>query len=215
MNFPQSVGTLYKFSFTRAILTLWNGYSLVTDSLFFFFLSFQECGDPSAVLWLDEIQDAILRANKDSEEALQCNNPHLNLSFNKNMNIDSFLWIISVFLKNDLLVHLQSLRQFRPLMRLWITRTLLKHWQPCVHLLLVCMESHLNALRPTRMTCFELKRKRIRKVRWVLVLILWYLVQKYMVIFTSNISFFYLCSQLKELILNYLVINKYSYHNIS
>ncbi|KAI7814790.1 putative ras GTPase-activating-like protein IQGAP1, partial [Triplophysa rosa] len=30
-----------------------------------------ECGDPSAVLWLDEIQDAILRANKDSEEALQ------------------------------------------------------------------------------------------------------------------------------------------------
>ncbi|KAA0723626.1 Ras GTPase-activating-like protein IQGAP1 p195 [Triplophysa tibetana] len=30
-----------------------------------------ECGDPSAVLWLDEIQDALLRANKDSEEALQ------------------------------------------------------------------------------------------------------------------------------------------------
>ncbi|TRY65856.1 hypothetical protein DNTS_018018 [Danionella cerebrum] len=30
-----------------------------------------ECGDPSAVLWLDEIQDAILRANKDTEEALQ------------------------------------------------------------------------------------------------------------------------------------------------
>uniref|UniRef100_A0A671KVE4 Ras GTPase-activating-like protein IQGAP1 n=1 Tax=Sinocyclocheilus anshuiensis TaxID=1608454 RepID=A0A671KVE4_9TELE len=30
-----------------------------------------ECGDPSAVLWLDEIQDAILRANKDSEDALQ------------------------------------------------------------------------------------------------------------------------------------------------
>lgn len=30
-----------------------------------------ECGDPSAVLWLDEIQDGILRANKDSEEALQ------------------------------------------------------------------------------------------------------------------------------------------------
>lgn len=30
-----------------------------------------ESGDPSAVLWLDEIQDAILRANKDSEEALQ------------------------------------------------------------------------------------------------------------------------------------------------
>uniref|UniRef100_A0A672SNU2 Ras GTPase-activating-like protein IQGAP1 n=1 Tax=Sinocyclocheilus grahami TaxID=75366 RepID=A0A672SNU2_SINGR len=31
----------------------------------------EECGDPSAVLWLDEIQDAILRANKDSEDALQ------------------------------------------------------------------------------------------------------------------------------------------------
>ncbi|XP_073715345.1 ras GTPase-activating-like protein IQGAP1 [Misgurnus anguillicaudatus] len=30
-----------------------------------------ECGDPSAVLWLDEIQDGIFRANKDSEEALQ------------------------------------------------------------------------------------------------------------------------------------------------
>uniref|UniRef100_A0A8C1G9W6 IQ motif containing GTPase activating protein 1 n=1 Tax=Cyprinus carpio TaxID=7962 RepID=A0A8C1G9W6_CYPCA len=30
----------------------------------------EECGDPSAVLWLDEIQDAILRANKDSEDAV-------------------------------------------------------------------------------------------------------------------------------------------------
>uniref|UniRef100_A0A673KMD5 Ras GTPase-activating-like protein IQGAP1 n=1 Tax=Sinocyclocheilus rhinocerous TaxID=307959 RepID=A0A673KMD5_9TELE len=39
-----------------------------------------ECGDPSAVLWLDEIQDAILRANKDSEDALQCKNTYLNLS---------------------------------------------------------------------------------------------------------------------------------------
>uniref|UniRef100_A0A672LIY2 Ras GTPase-activating-like protein IQGAP1 n=1 Tax=Sinocyclocheilus grahami TaxID=75366 RepID=A0A672LIY2_SINGR len=33
-----------------------------------------ECGDPSAVLWLDEIQDAILRANKDSEDAIQAIN---------------------------------------------------------------------------------------------------------------------------------------------
>uniref|UniRef100_A0A8C1K1K1 IQ motif containing GTPase activating protein 1 n=1 Tax=Cyprinus carpio TaxID=7962 RepID=A0A8C1K1K1_CYPCA len=40
-----------------------------------------ECGDPSAVLWLDEIQDAILRANKDSEDALQCKNTYLNLSW--------------------------------------------------------------------------------------------------------------------------------------
>uniref|UniRef100_A0A8B9HCQ5 IQ motif containing GTPase activating protein 1 n=1 Tax=Astyanax mexicanus TaxID=7994 RepID=A0A8B9HCQ5_ASTMX len=31
-----------------------------------------ETRDPSAVLWLDEIQEAILRANKDTEEALQC-----------------------------------------------------------------------------------------------------------------------------------------------
>ncbi|KAI2662428.1 Ras GTPase-activating-like protein IQGAP1 [Labeo rohita] len=30
-----------------------------------------ETGDPSAVLWLDEIQGAILRANKDSEDAMQ------------------------------------------------------------------------------------------------------------------------------------------------
>uniref|UniRef100_A0A665WR51 IQ motif containing GTPase activating protein 1 n=1 Tax=Echeneis naucrates TaxID=173247 RepID=A0A665WR51_ECHNA len=28
--------------------------------------------DPSAVLWLDEIQDAILRANQDTQEAIQC-----------------------------------------------------------------------------------------------------------------------------------------------
>lgn len=170
----------------------------------FVFLSFQECGDPSAVLWLDEIQDAIMRANKDSEEALQCNNPHFNL------NDDSFRWIISVFLKNDLLVHLQSLRQSRPLMRLWITRTLLKHWQPCVHLLLVCMESHLSVRKPTRMICFALKRRRIRKVRWVLVLILWYLVQKSIV--NSKID---LCSQLKEFIWNYLVINILSQHVIN
>uniref|UniRef100_A0AAR2LEJ1 IQ motif containing GTPase activating protein 1 n=1 Tax=Pygocentrus nattereri TaxID=42514 RepID=A0AAR2LEJ1_PYGNA len=31
-----------------------------------------ETRDPSAVLWLDEIQEAILRANKDTEEAIQC-----------------------------------------------------------------------------------------------------------------------------------------------
>uniref|UniRef100_A0A671W8D4 IQ motif containing GTPase activating protein 1 n=1 Tax=Sparus aurata TaxID=8175 RepID=A0A671W8D4_SPAAU len=31
-----------------------------------------ETQDPSAVLWLDEIQDAILRANQDTKEALQC-----------------------------------------------------------------------------------------------------------------------------------------------
>uniref|UniRef100_A0A7N5ZYY0 IQ motif containing GTPase activating protein 1 n=1 Tax=Anabas testudineus TaxID=64144 RepID=A0A7N5ZYY0_ANATE len=32
--------------------------------------------DPSAVLWLDEIQDAILMANQDTQEALQCKNTH-------------------------------------------------------------------------------------------------------------------------------------------
>uniref|UniRef100_A0A6Q2YP45 IQ motif containing GTPase activating protein 1 n=1 Tax=Esox lucius TaxID=8010 RepID=A0A6Q2YP45_ESOLU len=31
-----------------------------------------ETQDPSAVLWLDEIQDAILTSNKDTQEALQC-----------------------------------------------------------------------------------------------------------------------------------------------
>lgn len=47
---------------------------LIGNLLLILFLSLQECGDPSAVLWLDEIQDAILRANKDSEDALQCKN---------------------------------------------------------------------------------------------------------------------------------------------
>lgn len=37
---------------------------------------FQETQDPSAVLWLDEIQDAILRANQDTQEALLCKHPH-------------------------------------------------------------------------------------------------------------------------------------------
>uniref|UniRef100_A0A8C2Z9I7 IQ motif containing GTPase activating protein 1 n=1 Tax=Cyclopterus lumpus TaxID=8103 RepID=A0A8C2Z9I7_CYCLU len=32
-----------------------------------------ETQDPSAVLWLDEIQDAVLGANQDTQEALQCN----------------------------------------------------------------------------------------------------------------------------------------------
>lgn len=40
-------------------------------------LSFQETQDPSAVLWLDEIQDAILRANQDTREALQCKDARL------------------------------------------------------------------------------------------------------------------------------------------
>uniref|UniRef100_A0A4W6C9B7 IQ motif containing GTPase activating protein 1 n=1 Tax=Lates calcarifer TaxID=8187 RepID=A0A4W6C9B7_LATCA len=35
-----------------------------------------ETQDPSAVLWLDEIQDAILRANQDTQEAIQCKNTH-------------------------------------------------------------------------------------------------------------------------------------------
>lgn len=39
-------------------------------------LSHQETQDPSAVLWLDEIQDAILRANQDTQEAIQCKNTH-------------------------------------------------------------------------------------------------------------------------------------------
>lgn len=37
----------------------------------------QETQDPSAVLWLDEIQDAILKANQDTKEALQCKNTNL------------------------------------------------------------------------------------------------------------------------------------------
>lgn len=35
-------------------------------------MSLQETDDPSAALWLDEIQDAILKANQDTQEALQC-----------------------------------------------------------------------------------------------------------------------------------------------
>lgn len=37
----------------------------------------QETQDPSAVLWLDEIQDAILKANQDTKEALQCKNTYI------------------------------------------------------------------------------------------------------------------------------------------
>lgn len=36
----------------------------------------QETQDPSAALWLDEIQDAILKANQDTQEALQCKSKH-------------------------------------------------------------------------------------------------------------------------------------------
>uniref|UniRef100_A0A3Q2W9Y8 IQ motif containing GTPase activating protein 1 n=1 Tax=Haplochromis burtoni TaxID=8153 RepID=A0A3Q2W9Y8_HAPBU len=36
-----------------------------------------ETQDPSAVLWLDEIQDAILKANQDTKEALQCKNTYI------------------------------------------------------------------------------------------------------------------------------------------
>uniref|UniRef100_A0A3Q3J6C6 IQ motif containing GTPase activating protein 1 n=1 Tax=Monopterus albus TaxID=43700 RepID=A0A3Q3J6C6_MONAL len=36
-----------------------------------------ETKDPSAVLWLDEIQDGILKANQDTKEALQCKNTHI------------------------------------------------------------------------------------------------------------------------------------------
>lgn len=35
-------------------------------------MSLQETEDPSAALWLDEIQDTILKANQDTQEALQC-----------------------------------------------------------------------------------------------------------------------------------------------
>lgn len=45
----------------------------------YFPVSLQETQDPSAVVWLDEIQDAILKANQDTKEALQCKSTH---SFN-------------------------------------------------------------------------------------------------------------------------------------
>lgn len=45
-------------------------------NVFMAFVSFQETQDPSAVLWLDEIQDAILRANQDTQEALLCKHAH-------------------------------------------------------------------------------------------------------------------------------------------
>uniref|UniRef100_A0A3B4F1R6 IQ motif containing GTPase activating protein 1 n=1 Tax=Pundamilia nyererei TaxID=303518 RepID=A0A3B4F1R6_9CICH len=37
----------------------------------------EKAHDPSAVLWLDEIQDAILKANQDTKEALQCKNTYI------------------------------------------------------------------------------------------------------------------------------------------
>lgn len=36
----------------------------------------QETQDPSAALWLDEIQDSILKANQDTQEALHCKRKH-------------------------------------------------------------------------------------------------------------------------------------------
>uniref|UniRef100_A0A8C2Z9B1 IQ motif containing GTPase activating protein 1 n=1 Tax=Cyclopterus lumpus TaxID=8103 RepID=A0A8C2Z9B1_CYCLU len=41
----------------------------------------EKAHDPSAVLWLDEIQDAVLGANQDTQEALQCNAHFLFLLF--------------------------------------------------------------------------------------------------------------------------------------
>lgn len=52
-------------------------FHLVSNlNVFMAFVSFQETQDPSAVLWLDEIQDAILRANQDTQEALLCKHAH-------------------------------------------------------------------------------------------------------------------------------------------
>lgn len=45
-------------------------------NVFMAIVYFQETQDPSAVLWLDEIQDAILRANQDTKEALLCKHTH-------------------------------------------------------------------------------------------------------------------------------------------
>ncbi len=181
---------------------------LIGNLLLILFLSLQECGDPSAVLWLDEIQDAILRANKDSEDALQCKNLSVLLNLNINMILgkkdNSFLnhlsfskaWSFFFFF-----FHLQSLRRSSPLMRLWITRTLLRHWQPCVHLLLVCMESRLNVLRPTRTTCFELKRTRKKEGEMgscVDSLIFGTKIYSNIYRKTSTISFFYSSSQVNN-----------------
>lgn len=52
---------------TQWVVLFWSE----TDRLCVFF---QETQDPSAVLWLDEIQNAILMSNKDTQEALQCKN---------------------------------------------------------------------------------------------------------------------------------------------
>ena len=49
-----------------------NCLHAVIYSVYIFFL--QETQDPSAVLWLDEIQNAILMATKDTQDALQCKN---------------------------------------------------------------------------------------------------------------------------------------------
>ncbi len=78
---------------TEHILILWNGYSLVI--FLFLSLSVQECGDPSAVLWLDEIQDAILRANKDSEDALQCKDRIFVCVFTRGALNELLLWMRS------------------------------------------------------------------------------------------------------------------------
>lgn len=54
-------------------------------------MSLQETEDPSAALWLDEIQDAILKANQDTQEALQCKSKHILLNNVKLLHICLFL----------------------------------------------------------------------------------------------------------------------------
>lgn len=49
---------------------------IVPEYNFFPPMFLQETQDPSAALWLDEIQDTILKANQDTQEASQCERKH-------------------------------------------------------------------------------------------------------------------------------------------
>lgn len=44
--------------------------------MFFLLYSLQDTQDETAVLWLDEIQDGIHKANKDTEESQRCKYYH-------------------------------------------------------------------------------------------------------------------------------------------
>lgn len=115
----------------------------------------QETQDPSAVLWLDEIQDAILKANQDTKEALQC----------KNTYIYATLVFSSLKRAKTWHLYLQSLRPSRLLTRRWTAEMQLRRWLLCVVPEQDCMASRLSVRRPIRTTWPRSNRRKRKKVR--------------------------------------------------